>query len=341
MAQYLLIVLSAFIVAASATPLMRKVAFKIGILDLPSARKVHSRPMPLTGGVAIFVAFIGSLLLLGDRSYVREVIGILVGATICSFMGLWDDKSSLRPRAKLLVQLLAAGILVISGVAIQLPWLKAFNIVVTLFWIVGITNAMNLLDNMDGLAGGVATIASAFFLLLAAMNGQYLVGALAAAVMGACVGFLLYNLNPARIFMGDSGALFLGFVLSALAIKLRFPGLSTSVSWLIPLVVLGVPVFDTTLVTISRLRRGLNPLTTPGRDHLSHRLVAYGLSPREAVLVIYLMCGALGVVAMFLMQASPRLSYAIAIALVLALGALIWRLERDFVRRNQAPTTGG
>ena len=257
---------------------MRRVAYRLGIVDMPAARKVHTRPMPLMGGVAIYVAFIISLVLLGNRAYVREVVGIFAGATLCSFVGLWDDRSGLRPRTKLLVQAMAAGILILSGVAVQLPWLGALNVVITVIWVVGITNAMNLLDNMDGLCGGVAMIAAAFFLLLAAMNGQYLVGALAAAALGACIGFLMYNFNPASVFMGDSGALFLGFVLAAVGIKLRFPALSPDVSWMIPIVVLGLPVFDTTLVTVSRLRRGLNPLTTPGRDHLSHRLVAQGMS---------------------------------------------------------------
>ena len=151
------------------------------------------------------------------------------------------------------------------------PWLW-LNIAATLVWVVGITNAMNLLDNMDGLSGGIAAIAALFFLLFAAMSKQYLVGALAAALVGACVGFLFYNLNPASIFMGDTGSLFLGFTLAAVGIKLRFPDNSAFVTWMVPVLVLAVPIFDTTLVIISRLRRGLNPLTTPGKDHLSHRL---------------------------------------------------------------------
>jgi UDP-GlcNAc:undecaprenyl-phosphate GlcNAc-1-phosphate transferase len=341
MAQYLLIVLSAFILAAGATPVMRRIAFRLGIVDMPAARKVHARPMPLLGGVAIYAAFLLSLILLGNRAYVREVVGIFAGATLCSLVGLWDDRSGLRPWVKLVVQILAAGILILSGVVVQLPWLGALNILVTLVWVAGITNAMNLLDNMDGLCGGVAMIASTFLLLLAAMNGQYLVGAMAAAVLGACVGFLVYNVNPASVFMGDSGALFLGFVLSALAIKLRFPALSPNVSWAIPVAVLGLPLFDTTLVTISRLRRGLNPLTTPGRDHLSHRLVARGMSHREAVLVLYLVSGGFGVLAMFLTQASPRLSVAIGFGMLVAGAYAIYRLERQFMlAARQGPDAG-
>lgn len=336
MAQYILIALSAFFVAAGATPVMRRVAYRMGIVALPAARKVHTRPMPLMGGVAIYLAFIISLLLLGNRAYVREVVGIFAGATLCSFVGLWDDRSALRPRTKLFVQAMAAGILILSGVAVQLPWLGVLNIAVTVIWVVGITNAMNLLDNMDGLCGGVAMIAAAFFLLLAAMNGQYLVGALVAAALGACFGFLMYNFNPASVFMGDSGALFLGFVLAAVGIKLRFPALSPDVSWMIPIVVLGLPVLDTSLVTISRLRRGLNPLTTPGRDHLSHRLVARGMSAREAVLVLYLICGACGVMAMFLTQASPRLAVGIGIGLLACAAYAIYRLEKQFVANSRA-----
>jgi UDP-GlcNAc:undecaprenyl-phosphate GlcNAc-1-phosphate transferase len=202
------------------------------------------------------------------------------------------------------------------------------NLAGTILWVVGITNALNLLDNMDGLSGGVATVACVFFLLLAVMSGQYLVASLAAALLGACLGFLYYNFNPAGIFMGDTGSLFIGFMLAALGIKLRFPDNVAFVTWMIPVVVLGLPIFDTTLVIISRLRRGLNPLTTPGKDHVSHRLVRLGATQREAVLMLYLVCCALGVVAMFLTQASVVEGYFMgALLVILALYAL-WRLEQ-------------
>jgi UDP-GlcNAc:undecaprenyl-phosphate GlcNAc-1-phosphate transferase len=197
-----------------------------------------------------------------------------------------------------------------------------------MIWVVGITSALNLLDNMDGLSAGVATVASAFFLLLAAMSGQYLVGSLAAALLGACLGFLLYNFNPASIFMGDTGSLFIGFVLAAVGIKLRFPERMDIVTWMIPVLVLGVPIFDTTLVVVSRLRRGLNPATHPGKDHSSHRLVAMGLSQREAVMAICLICGTLGMLAVFLTQASIAEGYAIGAAVILAGLFGLWRLER-------------
>jgi UDP-GlcNAc:undecaprenyl-phosphate GlcNAc-1-phosphate transferase len=160
------------------------------------------------------------------------------------------------------------------------------------------------------------------------MSKQYLVGVLAAALLGACIGFLFYNFNPARIFMGDTGSLFLGFMLAAVGIKLRFPENSAFVTWMVPVLVLAVPIFDTTLVTISRLRRGLNPLTTPGKDHISHRLARITGSTREAVLLCYLLGGICGMAATFVTQASMLEGYAVGLAfLVLAIYG-IWRLEK-------------
>jgi UDP-GlcNAc:undecaprenyl-phosphate GlcNAc-1-phosphate transferase len=230
----------------------------------------------------------------------------------------------------LLGQALAAVVLLLGGTQVQLfpqPWL---NWGLTILWVVGITNALNFLDNMDGLSGGVATVAAAFFLLLASMNEprQVLVGAMAAALIGACVGFLRYNLNPATIFMGDTGSLFIGFVLAALAIKLRFPSNVPLVTWMVPVCVLALPIFDTALVCVGRIRRGVNPLTTAGKDHFSHRLHALGLTKREAVLSCYLLTGAFGLVGVYLTQARPHEAYLVAGALALAaVAAIVW-LER-------------
>ena len=328
MAQYMLIFASALVIAIGAMPLVKRAAVRWGFIAMPSARRVHTRPTPLLGGVAIYLGCIAALLLFGDRFYVSQLVSILVGASLVSFLGVWDDHEGLRPLLKLAGQVLAAGILIASGIQVGFLRNSVLNLAATLLWVVGITNALNLLDNMDGLSGGVAMVASIFFLLLAAMSGQYLVASLAAAMMGACVGFLYYNFNPASVFMGDTGSLFIGFVLAALGIKLRFPDNVAFVTWMIPVVVLGLPVFDTTLVIISRLRRGLNPLTTPGKDHVSHRLVAMGATQREAVLMLYLVCCALGVVAMFLTQASVVEGYFIGALLVVIAIYALWRLER-------------
>ena len=343
---FMLIFASALVLAIGGTPLARRVALRLGIIDRPNARKIHVDPIPLLGGVAIYGAFIAALVLFGNRFRLNELISILVGASLMSFLGVWDDRRGLSPLLKLLGQFLAASILVVSGVYVgTFPW-EALNIAVTLGWVVVITNAMNLLDNMDGLSGGVGAVAAIFFLLLAAMNDQYLVGALSAALVGACFGFLIYNFNPASIFMGDAGSLFLGFVLAAVGIKLRFPEGIEIVTWMVPVLILGLPLFDTTLVIISRLRRHLNPLTTPGKDHVSHRLVAMGYTRREAVLICYLICAGLGVVALFVTQATILEGYIVGGIVALVGVAALWWLERvefpgkelrgNFLKRREA-----
>ncbi len=330
MVEFFLIFAVALLFSVIATPFARRLALTTGIVDAPSSRKLHTEPTPLLGGAAIYAAFVVALLLFGRRAEVRQMIAILLGATSVSIIGVVDDARGLNPSLKLLGQLGAAAIIIVSGLRVHLfPW-EAVNIALSLLWIIGITNALNLLDNMDGLTGGVAAIGAAHFLLLAALNGQYLVGALSAALLGACIGFLRYNFNPASIFMGDTGALFIGFVLAAVGIKLRFTN-TYVVTWMVPLVVLLLPIFDTTLVVVSRLRRRANPFTLPGKDHLSHRLVALGLTRREAVLVCWLISSSAGMVAVFLTQAPVGGAYLLAALLLMGGAYAIWWLERrDF-----------
>jgi UDP-GlcNAc:undecaprenyl-phosphate GlcNAc-1-phosphate transferase len=325
---YMLIFATALVMALGATPVVRRVALRLGVIDQPNARKIHVNPIPLLGGLAIYGAFIVALLLFGSRFGLSELVGILVGASLVSFLGLWDDRRGMSPLLKLVGQILAASILVLSGVRIGTFAWEPLNTIVTLGWVVVITNAMNLLDNMDGLSGGVGAVAAIFFLLLAAINDQLLVGILSAALVGASLGFLVYNFNPASIFMGDAGSLFLGFILAAVAIKLRFPEGLEIVTWMVPLLILGLPLFDTALVIVSRLRRNLNPLTTPGKDHVSHRLVTMGYTRREAVLICDLACAGLGVISLFVTQASIIEGYIVATIMAgVALWAL-WRLEQ-------------
>ena len=328
--QIALIALVALTFSIVATPLARRVALRVGVVAVPRTRDSHAAPVPLLGGAAIYVGFMAALLLLGDRAYIRELVAILVGATLVSLFGLADDHWGLRAVTKLGGQALAALVLLLGGTQIQLFPQEELNWALTVVWVVGITNAINFLDNMDGLSGGIATVAAAFFLLLAGMNEprQVLVGAMAAALLGACVGFLRYNLNPATIFMGDTGSLFIGFILAALAIKLRFPSNVPLVTWMVPLCVLAVPIFDTCLVCTARLRRGVNPFTTAGKDHLSHRLHALGLTRREAVLTCYLIAGACGLVGVYLTQARPIEAYLVAGAFAaVGVAGILW-LER-------------
>ncbi|HNS02487.1 MAG TPA: MraY family glycosyltransferase [Anaerolineae bacterium] len=324
---YILVALTALLLVLVTTPVVRRVAWRFGFVDQPSVRKVHAAPMPRLGGVAIYLGFILALLLLGARFRINELAGIMLGATMVSVIGGIDDRSPVNPLPKLLVQVVAAAILILSGVQVQMFSLVWVNWLATIFWVVGITNALNFLDNMDGLSAGVATVAAGFFLLLAALSGQYLVGALSAALLGACIGFLFYNFNPASIFMGDSGSLFIGFVLAAIGIKLRFPANVDIVTWMAPVLALGLPILDTTLVVISRLRRGKNPLTTPGKDHISHRLARVTGSKREAVLLCYLIGGIFGMISIFITTATVIEGYLVGMAVASIAIYVIWWLE--------------
>jgi UDP-GlcNAc:undecaprenyl-phosphate GlcNAc-1-phosphate transferase len=325
---YILVFAGALVLAIGATPLARYLAPHVGIIDEPTARKIHRHPVPRLGGAAIFLAVIVAAVVLGRRYRFTQFGSILIGATGISFMGLVDDRWGLRPLIKLIGQILAALLLYATGIYVGTFHHPVLNLITTVLWVVYITNAINLLDNMDGLAGGVAAIAAAHFALMCSFSGQYLVGALAIAVLGGCLGFLFYNLNPASIFMGDSGSLFLGFMLAATGIKLDFPENVTFVTWMVPVLVMGLPIFDTTLVIISRLRRGLNPLTNPGKDHISHRLAAAGLSKREAVLVLYIVSFVLGLLAIFVTRASVVEGYAVG-GLTTLVGLYgLWRMER-------------
>ncbi|WP_298818547.1 MraY family glycosyltransferase [Chloroflexus sp.] len=327
MSNIALILIAALTFSILATPIARRAALRSGFIAVPRARDSHATPIPLLGGAAIYAAFVAALLLFGDLAHIRELVGILLGATIVSLFGLADDQWGMPALIKLGGQMLAATVLLLGGTQVQLfPW-PMVNWAITLLWLVIITNAINFLDNMDGLSGGVATIAAAFFLLLAAMNQprQVLVGAMAAALIGACVGFLRYNFNPASIFMGDTGSLFIGFILAALAIKLRFMENTPIVTWMVPVCVLGLPLFDTALVIVSRLRRGVNPFTTAGKDHVSHRLHALGMTKREAVLTCYLLAGASGLIGVYVTQARPSEAYLVLAGLLtVAIGGIVW-----------------
>ncbi|MCA9968946.1 MAG: undecaprenyl/decaprenyl-phosphate alpha-N-acetylglucosaminyl 1-phosphate transferase [Anaerolineales bacterium] len=324
-------VIVVFLIALSLTlfsiPWVRRLAIGIGFVDAPAQRKLHSTPMPLMGGVAMFGGAIAAVLLVYRGQPPRQVLGILLALTIVALTGLWDDRYGLPAWAKLGGQVLGFAVLAYFGVRVRLPVPDWLNYGVTLLWLAGISNAINFLDNMDGLSAGVSAVAAAFMLLLGAINGQFLVAALAAAVLGACLGFLRYNFKPAQIFMGDAGSLFLGFVLAILGLELNFPERPDTVTWMVPVMILGLPIFDTTLVVISRIRRGVSP-NTAGKDHVSHRLVRLGFSQREAVLVLYLVCGVFGMIGIFLTRAELLEAYAIGGLIALAAVYAIYRLEQ-------------
>ncbi len=324
MLTFIVVFLIALAVTGMSTPFVRRAAIWFGFVDAPAQRKLHSSPMPLMGGVAIFAGAIIAVVIFAG-ALPRQVTAVLLASSVVALVGLIDDRRNLPAWAKMAGQFVGFAILAYWGVRVRLPIPLWLNYAITFVWLAGISNAINFLDNMDGLSAGVSGVAAAFILLMGLQNDQILVSALAAAVLGACLGFLRYNFKPAQIFMGDAGALFLGFLLAVLALQLRFPENSNFVTWMVPVFILGLPIFDTTLVTISRIRRGVSP-NTAGKDHTSHRLVALGFSQREAVLILYLFAGIFGLIALFVTQATVWEGYGIGTAVALVALYAIYKL---------------
>ncbi len=332
--------LLAFLIALSASLVLtvpvRALAIRVGMVDLPGPRKVHLKPIPLLGGLAMYGGVMLAILIAFDGAARAQSFGIVTGATLVAIVGFLDDRGWLHHQVKLFVGMpLAALILLASGIHAQVfsvllggrpgQWLDG---ALTILWVVGITASFSILDHMDGLCAGVAAMASVFFAIIAYLNGQTLVTTLAAAVLGAAAGFLRWNFKPAKIFMGDGGAMFLGFLMATLALKLRLEHTTIAASWLAPVLILCATIFDTTLVTISRSRRGLLPFTTPGKDHSAHRLANLGLGQRGAVLAMYLagaVCGSAAVLVTYLSSSGAILIG--ALVMISMLPAVAW-LER-------------
>ncbi len=333
MRAILAIFLVALMATALSTPQIRRLAIGMGFVDAPAERKLQTEPIPLLGGIAIVVGALLGLLLVVFFVYddlPRSVVGILLASGIVALVGLLDDRLGLPAWAKLAGQFAGFMVLVYFGIRVQLPIPEGLNYAITFIWLAGISNAINFMDNMDGLSAGVSAVAAAFILLFGLVNGQFLVSALAAALLGACLGFLRYNFQPAQIYMGDAGSLFLGFLLAVLGIQLRFPANSAFVTWMVPVLVLGLPIFDMSLVVFSRSRRGVSP-NSPGKDHTSHRLVDRGLTQREAVMALYLCGGALGMIAVYVTQAEIVEGYIIGGLVALLAFYAVWRLDSGYL----------
>ncbi len=315
---------------------VRALAIRVGMVDLPGPRKVHVAPIPLLGGLAIYAGVVLAILFVMGGPARAQSEGILAGATLVAAVGILDDRGWLHHQIKLFVAMpVAALILLASGIHAQVFSVllggrvgDVLDAALTVVWVVGITAAFSILDHMDGLCAGVAAMASIFFAMLAHLNGQALVTPLAAAVLGASTGFLRWNFKPAKIFMGDGGAMFLGFLMATLGLKLRLNHSSPAGAWILPFLILVVPVFDTALVTISRARRGLLPFATPGKDHAAHRLSNLGLGQRGAVLALYLLGAAGGGAALLLSYLSPRNTVFSASAAISAVLLGVLYLER-------------
>lgn len=291
--------IAAFVASILLTPLVKRLAFRIGAVDAPNYRKVHARIMPRLGGLAIFLAFIiGVTILYSFLVHTKHgsheaLLAIIIGACIIVITGVIDDMREISAKAKMLGQLVAALIVVfVGGIEIEmvnLPFLGTLDfgllsIPLTIIWIIGITNAINLIDGLDGLAAGVSTIALITIAVMAFILSNVFVLALAAILAVASLGFLFYNFHPAKIFMGDTGALFLGFMISVLAL-LGFKNI-TFVALIIPIIILGVPISDTFFAIVRRVRMK-KKWSDPDKSHLHHRLLDMGFTHRQTVLIIY------------------------------------------------------
>jgi UDP-GlcNAc:undecaprenyl-phosphate GlcNAc-1-phosphate transferase len=321
----------AILTTLAITPIAIRAAIHFRLIDEPNAspHKIHQRPVPKAGGLAIGFA-IGSINLISGNLQSDAIRAILFASVIIFLFGLWDDTRRLSPLWKLVGQILATMILISQGVHIRmLGSLTILNLALTLIWIIGITNAFNLVDSMDGLAIGLAAIASAFFMLVTVDAGQPPLSLLSAIILGSSIGLLYFNTLPAHTFLGDSGAQFLGFILAALAIAYTPPGLPQPSSWFVPILLLSVPIFDTSLVVISRLRQK-KAVYQAGLDHTYHRLVNLGLPSSRAVLTMHLFAIVTGCLAFMALPLPPLWANVVfACTLLVGLSLLIWLEKRE------------
>lgn len=326
----------ALIVALAITPLIILLAKKTGAMDAPNARKVHKKPIPRIGGLAIYAGFMASIIFVVikyglDAEMIRETIGLMLSGTLIVALGLVDDYKNLPAKIKLLGQICAAAMLVlVFDVRIDFVtdpfgdyiYLDNFPIPhlaipVTMFWLVGLTNTVNLIDGLDGLAAGVAAIASFTILLVALEQGFILVAVMTAALAGAAVGFLKYNFNPAEIFMGDTGSMFLGFMLAGISVTGAVKSVAT-IALVVPIFALGLPILDTTFAIVRRVRGGV-PIFKPDKGHLHHRLLSVGFTQRQAVLLMYVISALFGLSAIALTAVSYQIAILILFIVVMAI----------------------
>lgn len=324
--RLLLALAVACVVSFLSTPMAKMLAYKVGAVDVPKDnRRMHKEPIPRLGGLAIYIAFILSALLFAKID--KEMQGIFLGSVLIVILGVLDDSMALKALPKFLVQILAAGVAVYHGCRIQfisnpnifsevsflsLGWI---SVPLTIVWIVAITNAVNFIDGLDGLAVGVSTISTASLLVIALMLSEVNVAIVLAALLGGCLGFLPYNMNPAKIFMGDTGATFLGFILACLSVQGLFKFYAV-ISFAVPFLILGVPIFDISFAILRRLARGQNPMQAD-RGHVHHRLIDMGFNQKQSVAIIYVLTGLLGLSAVVLTTSGEMRAMMLLLAVIL------------------------
>lgn len=322
-----------FIISFLMTPPVKNFAEKVGAIDVPKDdRRIHTHPIPRMGGLAIFLGFIAAALIFADPSI--ELMGILIGAVIIAGMGAVDDIVSLSPWVKLAVQVVAAIVVIRYGVvfeAISNPNILSndttiyisdhLSVFLTIVWIVGCTNAVNLIDGLDGLAVGVSAISSLTMLIVALFVAEPIVSLILACLVGACVGFMPYNMNPAKIFMGDVGSQLLGFVLATVSILGMFK-FHTIITFLVPVMAMAVPLADTVFAFARRILRGQSPFAAD-RGHFHHRLLAMGLSQKQVAAVLYAVSAFMGIFAV-LLAGEGRLVRTVCLVLMFLISLGVW-----------------
>ncbi len=321
--------LTALAVSFLMTPIVKTFAYKVGAVDVPKdARRMHKIPIPRLGGLAIFIGFMVSILILGNIRGNGQMQSILLGSVIIVVLGVVDDIMALPAMLKFVVQIAAALIPALNGVVIQafsnpnifsdnLYWvLGPLSVPFTVLWIVAITNAVNLIDGLDGLANGVSAISATTMLVIALLASESEVAVVMAALVGACVGFMPYNLNPAKMFMGDTGATFLGYILATMSIQGLFKFYAV-ISFAVPFLILGLPIFDTAFAFIRRIAHGQSPMHAD-RGHIHHRLIDMGLSQKQAVATLYVISAMLGLSAVVLTTGGEQKAMLFFLALCIA-----------------------
>ena len=334
---------AAFITVSLLTPLMRVVAIRYGVVDSPNAsHKTHKRPVPYLGGVAIVLGIIFfAYVAIFSKDYTKENLwlatSVLAPAILMGIIGLIDDIRNLSPWPRFIAQNLvgiASAAILISTKTVGSPTgSTVLDILITVLWIVGITNSINFLDNIDGGASGVVAISSLFLFLIAYEGGQILISSFALALTGATLGFLVWNRPPARIYMGDAGSLFLGLLIASLTVRLEPNPINQYASFAIPLLIMAVPILDTSVAVTSRILRGVSPFQG-GRDHLSHRLMQKGLSKRQAVVTIWCISFFFGALAWLISNASFSMEGSFTF-----LGGSIWIFAMIFFLRSEPQTS--
>lgn len=338
----ILVLLIALVFGVVVTPLVRQLALRINFVDVPRKDRAHTIVTPMMGGVAMYIALIGALLILAalarlssdgdvlsDTFTYQELFAVMVSGTFLAGVGLWDDRFELKSSHKLLLQAIPVALIaLVTDIRISMPIPEAANYLLTICWFLYVINAFNYTDNMDGIAAMIALVAGTFFVVVTIINQQYLLASLSAAITGTSFGFLRYNLfkPELKIFMGDVGSMFLGFLLAVIGLQLTFEAESPWVTWPVPVLILGVPIFDTGMAFISRWRRGVSFLQG-GTDHLSHRLNRFGFGRFGTPFAIGLLGSFSGCFALVVMHSSLENSLAAQVLVGLFALYMLYKLE--------------